>query len=139
MTRLSRELCNLHTSYNNVYENLDSALCVQEVLYKEDQDINTDSTEYGKVEITYQEAINGPDKEQWKKAIEKEVKKWRQHEVYETIKISDVPQNKRLVGSRWVFERRKDGQFRARVVAQGFTQIPIYYQLIFYFVERHLF
>ena len=40
------------------------------------------------------------------------------------IKVGDVPKNKRLVGSRWVFECRKDGQFRARVVAQGFTQIP---------------
>src|SRR5210317_1405024 len=120
-TRLSRELHNLHTSYNNIYENLDSAFCVQGILNKEQEDNSTDSTEYGKVEITYQEAINGPNKEQWEKAIEEEVKKCKQNEVYKTIKISEVPQNKRLVGSRWVLERRKDGQFRARVVAQGFT------------------
>ena len=42
--------------------------------------------------------------------------------IYE--KNSDVPKNKRLIGSRWVFEHRKDRQFRARIVAQGFTQIP---------------
>src|SRR5210317_741624 len=81
---------------NNIYQNLDSAFCVQDVLDEEEHEISTESMDYGKVEITYQEAINGPDKEQWKKAIKEEVKKWRQHEVYETNKIKDVPQNKRL-------------------------------------------
>ena len=80
--------------------------------------------EYGKVKTTQKEATTGPDAEHWKKAIEEEIQKWEQREVFKRVKISDVPKNKRLIGSRWVFERRKDGQFRARIVAQGFTQVP---------------
>ena len=115
---LPREVRMLHTSYNNIYENLDSAFCVT--------DISTKQPEFdsGKVEISYLDAVNGPDAEQWKKAINEEIEKWKQREVFKTVKIKDVPKNKRLIGSRWVFERRKDGQFRARIVAQGFTQVP---------------
>ena len=32
--------------------------------------------------------------------------------------------NKRLVGSKWVFKIKRNGVYRARLVAKGFSQIP---------------
>ena len=32
--------------------------------------------------------------------------------------------NKRLVGSKWVFKMKRNGVYRARLVAKGFSQIP---------------
>ena len=40
------------------------------------------------------------------------------------IKISDVPENRRLIGSKWVFKVKRDGRYRSRLVILGYTQIP---------------
>jgi Reverse transcriptase (RNA-dependent DNA polymerase) len=37
---------------------------------------------------------------------------------------TEVPGNRRILQSRWVFAQKDDGRFRARCVAKGFTQIP---------------
>ena len=39
------------------------------------------------------------------------------------MKKKDVPSNRRLIGNKWVFKRKKDGRFRARLVALGYSQI----------------
>ena len=33
-----------------------------------------------------------------------------------------MPPNRRLIDPEWVFKKKIDGQFRARLVAQGYTQ-----------------
>ena len=40
------------------------------------------------------------------------------------IKTSTVPSDCRLVETKWVFKKKSDGRYRARVNAQGFHQIP---------------
>jgi hypothetical protein len=37
---------------------------------------------------------------------------------------SDIPKDRRLVKSRWVFKVKHNGVFRARLVACGYSQIP---------------
>ena len=44
--------------------------------------------------------------------------------VWRVIKKTDVPENRRLLGAKWVFKVKKNGIFKARLVAQGFSQIP---------------
>ena len=39
------------------------------------------------------------------------------------FKIADIPKNKRLVQCRWIFEIKRNGTFRCRLVAKGFTQV----------------
>ena len=34
-----------------------------------------------------------------------------------------MPPNRCLIDPKWVFKKKIDGQFRARLVAQGYTQI----------------
>ena len=42
----------------------------------------------------------------------------------EKPKRKNMPPNRRLIDSKWVFKNKRDGRFRARLVAQGYTQIP---------------
>ena len=44
--------------------------------------------------------------------------------VWRYKKRKDVPNERTLVGHRWVFRVKNNGVFRARLVALGYTQIP---------------
>ena len=35
-----------------------------------------------------------------------------------------IPNNRRLIGNKWVFKIKRDGTYRARLVALGYSQIP---------------
>ena len=37
---------------------------------------------------------------------------------------TDIPSNRRLIGSKWVFKKKRNGVYRARLVALGYSQIP---------------
>ena len=45
-------------------------------------------------------------------------------QVWQKIKRSDIPKDRRLVKNRWVFKVKRNGVFRARLVACGYSQIP---------------
>ena len=44
--------------------------------------------------------------------------------VQRVIKKRDIPEIRRLLGAKWVFRVKKNGIFKARLVAQGFSHIP---------------
>ena len=63
---------------------------------------------------TFQEAWHYPienERERWRIAIRKEIR-------------SMIPNNRRLIGNKWVFKIKRDGTYRARLVALGYSQIP---------------
>ena len=35
-----------------------------------------------------------------------------------------IPNNRRLIGNKWVFKIKRDGTYRARLVALGYSQVP---------------
>ena len=37
--------------------------------------------------------------------------------------MKNVPKNQRLVGVKWVFNKKKDGRFRPCIVAKGFVDM----------------
>ena len=43
--------------------------------------------------------------------------------VWEVYKLKDIPKDKRLVQHKWVHEIKRNGVFRSRLVAKGFTQV----------------
>ena len=70
------------------------------------------------------EAKSHPDKDQWEKAMEREMESLWSNDVWELV---EPPSNQRVVGSKWVFKRKvnEDGtieRYKARLVAQGHTQ-----------------
>ena len=48
----------------------------------------------------------------------------KDYKVWKIIKIQDKPEDKTLVKNKWVFEIKRSGRFRARLVACGYSQIP---------------
>ena len=76
---------------------------------------------------SFQEAWWDPDlisREKWREAIRLEFKKMLDMGVWRHVKRNDRPNDRRLVGCRWVFKVIRNGVYRARLVAKGFSQIP---------------
>ena len=75
---------------------------------------------------SFQEARHHPDpieRAKWRTSIRKEFQDMIKRGVWRNKKKSDIPSNRRLVGCKWVFKKKRDGRYRARLVAQGFTQV----------------
>ena len=72
------------------------------------------------------EAKSRPDWPLWEKAIEDEL---GQLKAAGTWKLVNAPDGANIVGSKWVFRAKKDANgkvvhYKARLVAQGFSQVP---------------
>jgi Reverse transcriptase (RNA-dependent DNA polymerase) len=48
----------------------------------------------------------------------------KQYEVWNVVPRTSIPPNRRCVKHKWVFDIKRNGTFRARLVACGYTQIP---------------
>ena len=73
---------------------------------------------------TFQEAWhcqNEKERDNWRTAIRKEM---RDKEVWRKTERKKIPNNRRLIGNKWVFKIKRDGTYRARLVALGYSQIP---------------
>jgi hypothetical protein len=75
---------------------------------------------------SYLEAVNGPNGDLWKEAVEKELGSLDKARTWDVV---NRVTGKKEVGSRWVFKikRLADGsvdKFKPRFVAQGFSQRP---------------
>ena len=76
---------------------------------------------------TFQEAWHSPDeeeKENWRIAIKKEIRSMINRGVWRKIDRAKIPENRRLIGNKWVLKSKRDGTYRARLVALGYSQIP---------------
>ena len=60
----------------------------------------------------------------WREAILKEFGDITKHKVYRRYARSKIPENKRCVKCKRVFNIKRDGRFRARLVACGYSQVP---------------
>ena len=76
---------------------------------------------------TFQDAWYSPgeeEKENWQIAIRKEIRSMINRVVWRKIDRAKIPENRRLIGNKWVFKIKRDGTYRARLVALGYSQIP---------------
>ena len=76
---------------------------------------------------TFQEAWHSPVEEErnnWQMAIRKEIKSMINRGVLRKVDRKNIPNNRRLIGNKWVFKIKRDGTYRARLVALGYSQIP---------------
>jgi hypothetical protein len=72
------------------------------------------------------EARSRPDWLLWEKAIEEELEVLQKAGTWEVV---DAPPDTNIVGSKWVFQVKKDAAgnvicYKARLMAQGFSQVP---------------
>ena len=76
---------------------------------------------------TFQEAWHRPVEEErnsWQMAIRKEIKSMIDRGVWRKVDKKNIPNNRRPIGNKWVFKIKRDGTYRARLVALGYSQIP---------------
>lgn len=62
--------------------------------------------------------------DKWLRAVQKEFDNCEAREVWVRVKKKDIPISRRLISSKWVFKQKRNGRFRSRLVALGYTQIP---------------
>ena len=77
--------------------------------------------------MTFQEAWHHPDPmeaNKWRDAIRKEFRDMISKGVWRNMKKGGVPTDRRLIGSKWVFKKKRNGVYRARLCALGYSQIP---------------
>lgn len=73
---------------------------------------------------TFRDAMISPDKDKWIEAMQEELNSLEENETWDLV---DLPKFKNPVGSKWVFKRKLNEQnkvvsYKARLVAQGFSQ-----------------
>ena len=80
---------------------------------------------------TFQEAWYSPiekERDNWRAAIRKEIRSMIGRGVWRKTDRKRIPNNRRLIGNKWVFKIKRDGTYRTRLVALGYSQIPgVYY------------
>ncbi|PIL33575.1 transcription factor [Ganoderma sinense ZZ0214-1] len=77
-------------------------------------------------EPPYRDAMAGPDREKWREAMEEELDRIAQMDTYELV---EAPPGANVVSSVWALRKKRDEnnivtKFKARLCAQGFSQIP---------------
>jgi Reverse transcriptase (RNA-dependent DNA polymerase) len=58
--------------------------------------------------------------EEWKIACKEELEALCQRNIF---KLTNLPKGRKTIGCRWVFDIKSDGHKKARLVAQGFSQV----------------
>jgi Reverse transcriptase (RNA-dependent DNA polymerase)/gag-polypeptide of LTR copia-type len=72
-------------------------------------------------------AWNHPDEFQrnlWREAINLELAKMAKYKVWHVVKRNVIPPGRKCVKCKWVFDIKRNGVFRARLVACGYSQTP---------------
>ncbi|GBL78228.1 Retrovirus-related Pol polyprotein from transposon TNT 1-94 [Araneus ventricosus] len=87
---------------------------------------SVDSTDCAMGEIAMESALKGESSQDWLKALASEVKSILKHDTFDLVKRTE---NMELIGSRFILRNKygSDGKVKlkkARLVAQGFGQIP---------------
>ena len=89
---------------------------------------------------TYKQAMRSQHAVRWKSAMQEEYESLMKHNTWTLV---DLPEDRNLVGSRWVYKIKRNAsgkidRYKARLVAQGFTQEHgIDYEEIFAPVARY--
>ncbi|UYV61701.1 hypothetical protein LAZ67_1005991, partial [Cordylochernes scorpioides] len=99
----------------------------EQLIHQREEDLQTKNPQPSTEEpSTIEEALCGPEATNWSEAIQRELQGLEEKGAW---KIVPRPINKRVIDSRWVFKRKFDSygnlrEYRARLVARGFHQIP---------------
>jgi Reverse transcriptase (RNA-dependent DNA polymerase) len=64
------------------------------------------------------------DQDNWRNVIKKELIDMESKKVWEVIKKEGIPEGRRTIKNKWIFKIKRNGVFRARLVACGYSQVP---------------
>lgn len=92
--------------------------------------INIGDRPFPKLPRTWEEAMNGPYREEWIISKDEELRSFERLKAWAAITLRKVPEGKKLVSGRWVFALKRDLldpktiRFKCRWVARGFELRP---------------
>ncbi|KAA0050105.1 gag/pol protein [Cucumis melo var. makuwa] len=74
--------------------------------------------------LSYKQAMNDVDKDQWVKAMDLEMESMYFNSVWELV---DLPEGVKPIGCKWIYKKKRDSAgkvqtFKVRLVAKGYTQ-----------------
>ena len=75
----------------------------------------------------FKEAWHSPiekERDNWRTAMRKEIRSMIDRGVWRERDRKRILNNRGLIGNKWVFKIKRDGTYRARLVALGYSQIP---------------
>jgi hypothetical protein len=72
--------------------------------------------------MKYSEAVHGPDKKKWTKAVQEEHNRMLKFGVWEDVRRKDVSAATKSITSTWAMKKKASGTYRARLNARGFEQ-----------------
>ena len=73
--------------------------------------------------LKYEEAINGPERDQWLESIEKDYQRMIDNGVFIPCSPVDVPADAKILSNVWAMKKKANGTFRARLNARGYEQV----------------
>lgn len=65
------------------------------------------------------EKLTAEEQKSWRKAMDDEIDSMNKNRVWEMV---DLPKNEKAISCKWILRRKRDGAYRARLVARGFLQ-----------------
>lgn len=69
--------------------------------------------------MTFEEPVTSKNSKKWKEAMEKELKVLRENNTWTEV---PWPVDKKVIESKWIFKKKSESEFKARLVARGFQQ-----------------
>ena len=72
--------------------------------------------------ITYEEAIQAPDKAKWLQAIAEEYKCQIESNMIKLVHVKDLPDNATVITTRWT-NKKPNGAYRSRITGRGLEMI----------------
>jgi hypothetical protein len=73
--------------------------------------------------MKHDQAINGPEHQEWKQAVEEEHERMVEHGVFKVVPKNEMPEGAKVLSSTWAMKKKANGTHRARLNARGCNQI----------------
>ena len=73
--------------------------------------------------MKFKQAMKTPNKDKWMIAVKEELNRFKKFEVFEVIKLSEVPKHAKMLTTTWAMKMKSNGTFRARLNMRGYEQI----------------
>ena len=71
---------------------------------------------------SYNDAISSRESEKWREAMNKEIECLKKNDTWNLV---EKPKDKKILDLKWVYTKRADNKFKARIVVRGFQQREI--------------
>ena len=68
---------------------------------------------------TFEEALNSSEHKQWNIAMDKEINSLKKNNTWQIV---ERPKNKKVIDVKWVYKRKNNNVYKARLVVRGFQQ-----------------